>query len=216
MSLPALLERPLTRVVIGAGLLAWWVQGLTPWTVHAISEHRADRAVPPSPADVAESLDLLPSSVKDSPAVMAVRATLQRDRAFVSAEGNWNRLVGAELNDKERQLALQLADMRAPTVPPPSECREADGDVVALAQALLDGYGYVDLPVADAPSKDVWAGADRRTRARGLTALVRQHELDPDSAHAILVATLYFLDQTVERSDNLKLMGDRLKVAMGE
>lgn len=61
------------------------------------------------------------------------------------------------------------------------------------------------------PAEDVWLGVDRRTRARGLAAMANLHELQPETAHAILLATLSFLNRQVERAKDVREIGELVR-----
>ncbi len=208
--------RPLDRALTAALVIGLWLGGLTPWVLEVLDGQRAGRASPQGPGDVRKRLSLLPSDAGETPAVARLHAALARDEELMRIESDWNRAVAGLLTDPQRAQAVALADLRSPTPPPPFEAPEADGDVVAVARAIIERYGYDEREPPKTPAKDRWPGADRRTRARGLVALVRGPGLEAEVAHNLLAVTLSFLDAQLQRADNMAMIQTLLPVAMGE
>lgn len=201
----------LALVAIGA-----WQVIATPQLLSMLEDRKAGRAAPPSPPEVRAQLALLPKFDSPPPALVALEAALDADARLASAETTWNLLVAQALTEPERQRAEQLADLAGPRRPPPVEAPEADGDVVFLARALLDNYGYTEVDVPTPGSQDRWPGIDRRGRARGIEALAKERSLDPDTAHLILAATLTFLDAQLAKAANSTKIEHLLAIVMGE
>ena len=208
--------RPPQRALLGICLLIGWAVFVVPWLGARIREGRATRAAPPAPMEVEARLALLPAAELAAAPVQQLQPILARAQVLAEAEGEWSRIMASALTQAERQRAVEIADLESPTVPPPFEAPEVDADVIALARVLLDRYGFVDGPAPVAPGQDLWPGADRRARTRGIHALAVRKELSEDAAHVILIATLAFLDQQVERAHTLEQMGKLFSVAMGE
>lgn len=204
------------RLAIGLAAMTLWIRLGGPAAIGLLEQGRAGRAGPPVVRDVRARLALLPHAAGATPAVGLLHAALQRDDELQHAEGEWNRIVAAALSEEQRTLARSLADLDAPTPPPPFEAPSADGDLVLLVETLMATYGYAELPPPVAPSQDRWPGADRRTRARGVLALTRRRDLDDGTAHVILAASLTFLNAQLDRSSNLATIADLLPIAMGE
>jgi hypothetical protein len=207
--------KSLERAAIAMLCLGLWVSVGTPLMRTSIEAQRAGRRSPPQPREVRARLALLPAS-EDTTALAPLLRALDRDDELAEAESIWNRTVSAALTDTQRKTALQIADLRTGRRPPPMQAPELDGDVVALAAALLENYGYAEAVVPSAPGFDRWPGADRKTRSRGIEALAKEKALDPEVAHRLLAATLQFLDAQRERAANLDAIQTHMAIAMGE
>ena len=207
--------KALERAAVAMLCLGVWISVGTPLMHTSIDANRAGRRTPPQPRDVRARLALLPPS-QDPKALAPLLSALDRDDALAEAESIWNRTVSAALTDDQRKKALQIADLRTGRRPPPMQAPELDGDVVALAAALMENYGYAQAVVPSATGFDRWPGADRKTRSRGIEALAKAKALDPETAHRLLAATLQFLDAQRARAANLDEIQARMAVAMGE
>jgi hypothetical protein len=207
--------KSLERAAIAMLCLGLWGSVGTPLMRTSIEAQRAGRRSPPQPREVRARLALLPAS-EDTTALAPLLRALDRDDELADAESIWNRAVAAALTDDQRMLAMKTLDWNTGRRPPPMQAPELDGDVVAVASALLENYGYADSIVPSAPGFDHWPGADRKTRSRGIEALAKAKALDPEVAHLLLAATLKFLDAQRERAANLDAIQTYMAVAMGE
>lgn len=208
--------KAIERAALALLAIGAWQVIATPQLLSLLEDRKAGRAAPPSPPEVRAKLALLPASDSPPPALVALEAALDTDARLASAETSWNLLVAQALTEPERERAEQIGDMDAPRTPPPLEAPEADGDVVSLARALLDNYGYVEVDVPTPATQDRWPGIDRRGRARGIKALANERSLEPETAHVILAATLAFLDAQLAKAENSTKIEHLLPVVLGE
>ncbi|MSP54725.1 MAG: hypothetical protein EXR69_03835 [Myxococcales bacterium] len=204
------------RLAVGLTCIALWIRLGGPAATGLLQQASRERAGPPAVADVRARLALLPNDARSTPTVGLLLAALHDHDATDEAEGQWSRTIAAALSAEQRALACDLADLDAPTPPPPFEAPSLDGDLVGLVEALMATYGYAEVPPSGAPSKDLWPGTDRRTRARGILALVHRRDFDDRTAHVILAVSLTFLDTQLDRASNLAQVAKLLPIAMGE
>lgn len=209
-------SRPVARVWMAMVALGAWFTIATPLALHGLKAHKQGRATPPTAAEVRARLALLPADARRTPTVARLEAVLAADPAFADAEFTWNHVVAGTLTEAERTQGLALADLTSPTPPPPTEAPEADADLVSVARAILEVYGYDEAPDAEVPQLDPWPGTDRRTRARAVVALVRGPGIDPRAARTILHATLTLLRAQLDRAENMHTMEELLPIAMGQ
>lgn len=204
------------RALIAAAGLAVWAAFVQPAVLEGMQGVRVQQARAPSGWEVRARLAELPRTDAPDATLQALMVAVTYDASLEDEDQIWSRQVAGLLTGPERARAVTLAARDFPRRAPPPEAPDVDGDVVALARTLLDTYGYVELPVAEPPAIDSWPGVDRQTRARGIEALAREHALSPEAAHALLAATLAFLDAQIERGRNERVMQPLLAVVMGE
>lgn len=208
--------KAIERAAIALLAVGAWQVIASPELLGMLEDRKAGRAAPPSPTEVRAKLALLPKGEAPPPALVSLEAALDADARLATYEFTWNMLVAQALTEPERARAEQIADMGGPRRPPPVEAPEADGDVVFLARALLDNYGYVEVEVPTPGTQDRWPGVDRRGRARRIEALAKERSLSPETAHVILAATLTFLDAQLAKAANSTKIEHLLAVVMGE
>lgn len=192
-------------LIAAAAVVLWGVVG-RPMALGAMEGARVQQARAPAGWEVRQRLARLPATAAPDATLRALLARVAYDAALEDEDQLWSRRVARLLSDDERARAASLVVRDRPTSPPPPEAPFVDGDIVALARTLLDVYGYVETPVPPATEIDRWPGVDRQSRARGIEALAREHGLAPETAHAILAATIAFLDAQTVRGQNEQAM----------
>ncbi len=204
------------RVLLGAALGALWAVYISPAVATRIEGARTTRAQPLRTDVVRRKIGMLPEPMRRQTVVRDLSLALDLDAALAKKEQVWNGIVAAQLTDPERARATAGARLDKPSPPPPAESPSSDGDILALARALLERYGWVPTTLPLPPELDPWQGADRRTRARGILSLVNGDGIAPDRAQVILAATLDFLDNGARRSANHEKIRALVRVSMGE
>ena len=183
---------PRARGLFAGGLaLAWFAFGAD----RAVQRLDGFRAPPRGQRTAAEF-----TAERGAAALTPAEQALTAEAAGLSRqEASWGYVVASLLSPDERAAGLALVAATPPRPAAPGATLEPE--MPALIDAILSRHGPATLPAPQVAPREDWQTADRRMRARVLTALVEGPGLDDERAAIVLGATLNLLAVQARRTE---------------